>query len=32
MALTSALRREKWGWLPVLFLEGDGAIRNAGGG
>ena len=21
MALTSALRREKWGWLPVLFLK-----------
>ena len=24
MALTSALRREKWGWLPVLFLKSMG--------
>jgi hypothetical protein len=24
MALTSALRREKWGWLPVLFLKAKG--------
>ena len=22
MALTSAVRREKWGWLPVLLLRG----------
>ena len=24
MALTSAIRREKWGWLPVLFLKAKG--------
>ena len=24
MALTSALKREKWGWLPVLFLKAKG--------
>ncbi len=24
MALTSALRREKWGWLPVLLLKSMG--------
>jgi len=29
MALTSAKRREKWGWLPVLFLKAKGRPETA---
>ena len=29
MALTSAIRREKWGWLPVLFLKAKGRSEAA---
>ncbi len=30
MALTSALRRVKWGWLPVLFLIATGRSEVSG--
>ena len=30
MALTSALRREKWGWLPVLLLKMKGRSEMSG--
>ncbi len=30
MALTSAIRREKWGWLPGLFLKAKGRVNEPG--
>ncbi len=30
MALTSAIRREKWGWLPVLLLKAKGRLNEPG--
>ncbi len=29
MALTTAIRREKWGWLPVLLLKAKGRSEAA---